>query len=130
MSTLVLCMNKYDVLSSTKQRVNMDIQKESLIILLSQFQENKEKKWSCEKELIQKEICSLKTQLEEAQAKHVHSSQENKNLKSQLRTQWKPHSVLERQISNCIYIQVKLAQAEKLQEKLGNLEKDLLKRGA
>lgn len=104
----------------------MDIQEESLIILLSQFQENKEKKWSCEKELLQKEICSLKTQLEEAQAKHVHSSQENEDLKLQLWTQWKPHSDLEQQISNCIDIRVKLAQGEKLQEKLGNLAKDLL----
>lgn len=75
--------------------------------------------------------CSLKAQLEKAQAKHFQAVQENKELKSQIQkpseTMWKLHSDFEEQSSNCNDLRVKPSEAGKLQEQLNKMEEDLLK---
>ncbi|XP_075946274.1 uncharacterized protein LOC142948261 [Anarhichas minor] len=58
--------------SKSEGKVLLEIQKDLLANFLDQLQEKKEdNSWSHEKDLMQKEICDLKTKLDQAQAKHT-----------------------------------------------------------
>lgn len=107
--------------------VILEMQEESVIILITRLQEQNAEKWSREKELAEKEMCSMKAQLEEACARHVCSTQENMYMHSQVlklsEALFDIHTDFEQQTSDCIDLQAKLAEAEKQQKKRNNLIK-------
>ncbi len=107
----------------------MEIKEDLLADFLDELQEQREdNKRSREKELFQREICSLKAQLDDAQTKHVHSSQRDiEDLKSQLKKIiMKTWNDLEQQTFNTTDIQVRLEQIkgenEALQNELGAMK--------
>ncbi|XP_044076876.1 coiled-coil domain-containing protein 157-like [Siniperca chuatsi] len=115
-------------------RVLLEIQEEALSKILDQLQEQREDKWSPEKKLMQKEICCLKARQDEAQAKHVHSSQrEMESLKSNLRKICvmlrKAQNDLVQQTSQTEHLQVKLeemkAENGALQHEVGAMKLEL-----
>lgn len=117
-------------LCGSNGRVNLVIYEEMLALILNQL--HKDKKWSHERGLMEKEIHALRAQLVDAHAK-VHSSGEIEDMKSQLtvlrESLWRNDHDLKQQTSISKDLQVKLdkmkAEKEDLRSQLWTTQADL-----
>lgn len=109
----------------SEERVSLEIREDSLTDLLEQLQGKKKDNWSQEKELLQREMCRLKAQLDEARAETVHSSQSDTEtlqykLKKTRKILRRVRNDLEQQTSNTQELQLKLEAVQRENEAFQN----------